>query len=57
MLFWGALPRERPSVYQGLLVRRFAPGVGDNDLNLVLLAPEGSAPGLSVMDDEGRLAP
>jgi RES domain-containing protein len=43
--------------YAGLLVRSFARGAGENDLNLVLWAWSDSAPSrLALIDDEGRLS-
>lgn len=43
--------------HNGLLVRSFAPGTGDSDLNLVLLAWGDRAPlRLTLIDDEGRLS-
>lgn len=43
--------------YQGLLVRSFARGAGEDDLNLVLFAWGAGAPSrLTLIDDEQRLA-
>ena len=44
--------------YHGLLVRSYAPGASDDDLNLVLWKWGSAAPSrLVLIDDEGRLAP
>jgi RES domain-containing protein len=44
--------------FHGLLVRSFAPGAGDDDLNLVLWAWSDRAPcRLTLIDDEKRLGP
>lgn len=44
--------------YQGLLVRSFAPGCSESDLNVVLWSWGKSAPSkLVLVDDEGRLTP
>lgn len=43
--------------FQGLLVRSFAPGATEEDLNLVLWAWSDALPArLTLIDDEGRLA-
>ena len=43
--------------YHGLLVKSFAPGAGENDLNLVLWTWSDTPPTrLSLIDDEGRLS-
>lgn len=43
--------------YHGLLVRSFAPGAGENDLNLVLWKWGAGAPArLTLIDDENRLS-
>jgi RES domain-containing protein len=43
--------------YHGLLVRSFAPGATDDDLNLILWTWGSVAPGrLILIDDEGRLS-
>lgn len=53
-LFAETLVREG---YHGLLVRSFAPGASDEDLNLVLWQwGEGPPARLAVIDDEGRLS-
>ncbi len=45
------------SGFHGLIVRSFAPGSGEEDLNLVLWSWSSSAPSrLSLIDDEGRLS-
>jgi RES domain-containing protein len=43
--------------YQGLLVRSFAPGASENDINLVLWAWGETPPArLTLIDDESRLS-
>lgn len=45
------------SGYRGLLVRSFAPGTSDADLNLVLWSWGSASPScLTLIDDEGRLS-
>jgi RES domain-containing protein len=43
--------------YQGLLVRSFAPGAGEDDLNLVLWTWNSKDARLTLIDDENRLRP
>ena len=43
--------------FQGILVRSFAPGATDDDLNLILWSWGTEDAKLEVIDEEGRLAP